>query len=167
MVNKYKNLGKSLNHEAGHKKPYSGLFWMALIHLPAMYLIMFTMIDSIADFYMNLNTFYMAVMMVAPMVISMPLLMKSMYPNKKANVIVYISGFSMLIAFYLFVRQQTAIGNTAFIRSMIPHHSGAILMCQESKIDDPELKALCKDIVIAQRKEIDQMKTILQRLNGR
>ena len=58
----------------------------------------------------------------------------------------------------------TTIGDTAFLRSMIPHHSGAILMCREASIHDPEIKTLCGEIVEGQRREIDQMKAILSRL---
>jgi uncharacterized protein (DUF305 family) len=46
---------------------------------------------------------------------------------------------------------------------MIPHHSGAILMCEQAKLVDPELIALCRDIVQGQSKEIAQMKAILAR----
>jgi uncharacterized protein (DUF305 family) len=44
---------------------------------------------------------------------------------------------------------------------MIPHHSGAILMCQEASLRDPTLLRLCDDIVKSQRQEIDQMKRML------
>jgi len=49
---------------------------------------------------------------------------------------------------------------------MIPHHSGAILMCEQAAITDPEIVALCGDIVKAQRDEIAQMKAILARYSS-
>lgn len=48
---------------------------------------------------------------------------------------------------------------------MIPHHSGALLMCDRASITDAELKKLCSEIVKGQQQEIDQMKKILARLN--
>ena len=48
---------------------------------------------------------------------------------------------------------------------MIPHHSGAILMCEEASIRDSELQKLCAAIVSSQQQEIDQMKVILRRLD--
>jgi len=48
---------------------------------------------------------------------------------------------------------------------MIPHHSGAILMCQEASLSRPEIVKLCGEIIKSQREEIDQMKAILARLN--
>jgi uncharacterized protein (DUF305 family) len=47
---------------------------------------------------------------------------------------------------------------------MIPHHSGAILMCEQASIQDAEIQALCDSIIAGQQSEIDQMETILQRL---
>jgi uncharacterized protein (DUF305 family) len=44
---------------------------------------------------------------------------------------------------------------------MIPHHSGAILMCRESPIQDPRIRDLCRTIISGQQKEIDQMRAML------
>lgn len=46
---------------------------------------------------------------------------------------------------------------------MIPHHSGAILMCEKASITDPEITALCREIIAAQKKDIAQMEAILAR----
>ena len=62
------------------------------------------------------------------------------------------------------MRQQTAIGDVQFLRSMIPHHSGAILMCRQSDLSDAEIKKLCDQIVASQREEISQMEQILRRM---
>lgn len=40
----------------------------------------------------------------------------------------------------------------------------AVLMCQKSEIKDADLKALCDQIVKGQLSEIEQMKSILNRL---
>ena len=52
-----------------------------------------------------------------------------------------------------------------FVKSMIPHHSGATLTCDRATITDAELKKLCGEIVQGQQQEIDKMKKILARLN--
>ena len=46
---------------------------------------------------------------------------------------------------------------------MIPHHSGAILMCQEASITDPDIQSLCREIIDAQRREIAQMEALLEK----
>ena len=129
-----------------------------------MYLVMFVMIDSLGSFYNNINMFYMTLMMVAPMVVIMLVgAMRSMFPNKKLNYIL-VGGFvAVFFLSWAFTRWQYPIGDAQFLRSMIPHHSGAILMCRESKLTDPELVKLCDDIIKNQEQEINQMKAILER----
>jgi uncharacterized protein (DUF305 family) len=63
------------------------------------------------------------------------------------------------------MRQQTAVGDTQFLLSMIPHHSGAILMCGQANLTDPEIKSLCETIITSQRDDIRQIKNILARLD--
>jgi uncharacterized protein (DUF305 family) len=128
-----------------------------------MYLVMFAMIDGLGDFYNNLNMFYMTLMMVAPMGALMLLMMGSMYANKMLNLALYAAFAGLFILGTLGTRMQAGIGNEQFLRSMVPHHSGAILMCREAAITDPEIVALCGQIQRSQRQEIDQMKRILAR----
>ena len=49
------------------------------LSLVIMYFVMFTMIYSLGEFYNNLNMFYMALMMAAPMGVLMLWLMNSMF----------------------------------------------------------------------------------------
>jgi uncharacterized protein (DUF305 family) len=60
-------------------------------------------------------------------------------------------------------RTQSPVGNGQFLRSMIPHHSSAILMCQEADITDPEIITPFEQIIETQREQIAQMKAILER----
>lgn len=146
----------------GHA-PYLMLALNLLISAVIMYLVMFAMIDGMAEFYNNLNMAYMALMMVAPMAILMLVMMRSMYPKRMLNMLIGIAFAVIFVVAFLFTRQQTAIGDVQFLRSMIPHHSGAILMCREAKVADPEIQALCRQIIRSQRDEIEQMKQILAR----
>lgn len=155
------------HHEKnGHQDSYKKLVLIGLLHLPIMYAVMFSMVYSRDEIIQNLNTFYMAGMMVAPMIILMPITMSVMYPNKMLNVIVYASSAVLFLALFFFTRQQTFIGDKQFLRSMIPHHSGAVLMCEKAKIEDAEIKTLCGEIIRSQTSEIEQMKKILERLKS-
>lgn len=51
----------------------------------------------------------------------------------------------------------------AFLSMMVPHHAGAVTMAKVelAKGADPELKALARDIVAAQRRELAQMRAQL------
>lgn len=132
--------------------------------LAVMYVVMFSMIDGLQDFRNNLNMAYMAVTMWGPMGIFMLVTMPGMYPNKTANAaIVGVLALLTLGSFWA-TRSQVAIGDRQFVASMVPHHSGAILMCRQAKLSDPELVTLCGQIARTQRQEIEQMNKIDARL---
>ncbi|KLN52171.1 DUF305 domain-containing protein [Variovorax paradoxus] len=77
------------------------------------------------------------------------------------------AGLAILfIAAFAGTRQQGLIGDRQFVASMVPHHSGAILMCREAELKDPELVKLCGQIPSSQRKEIDEMNAIQKRLSA-
>jgi hypothetical protein len=136
------------------------------VSLVIMYFVMFTMVWRFGDFFNDLNMFYMALMMATPMGALMLLMMGSMYQSKKLNVMLYIGFAFLFVLAFWGVRAQGLIGDRQFVRSMIPHHSGAILMCNRASIRDPELQQLCfgpGGIVASQTREIKQMKEILAR----
>jgi uncharacterized protein (DUF305 family) len=151
------------NHHAkmNHGQPYSRLAFMALLSFLAMYALMYAMVDVFGNVYHNLNQVYMAGLMAAPMVVLELLLMGSMYPNKKANVALIFVSLILGGVFFGAIRQQSGITDAQFLRSMIPHHAGAILMCREAPITDPEVRELCRSIIAGQQAEIDQMKAML------
>jgi len=126
-----------------------------------MYLVMFTMIDSLGSFYNNLNMLYMTLMMVAPMVAAMVISMRDMFPRPALNAALIAASIVVFLGGFAFIRTQTTIDDTAFLRSMIPHHSGAILMCREAKLTNPKIIELCKEIIASQRSEIERMQRIL------
>ena len=145
------------------KNAYASLAVQTIISGIIMYLVMFVMIDSLGSFYNNLNMLYMTLMMVAPMVVLMIVAMWHMFPSKAANVALLVGSLVIFAGSFALIRTQTTIGDTAFLRSMIPHHSGAILMCREASLNDPEIVRLCDQIKESQRREIDEMKAILAR----
>ena len=145
------------------RKNYRMLAVASVGMLILMYLIMFTMIYSWGEFVQNINFFYMAIMMATPMVVMMPLMMGSMYPDRKLNTAIYFGGTLLFVLAFIGIRGQLLVGDDQFLRSMIPHHSGAILMCEKAKISDPEIKSLCGEIIESQKREIDEMKQIMKR----
>lgn len=129
-----------------------------------MYFVMFTMIATLDHFYHNINNVYMTLMMVAPMSILMLIFMRSMYRSKRLNIIVISTAVLVFLASFVAMRTQAGVGDKEFLKSMIPHHSGAVLMCEEASLTDPEILAMCRDIVSGQRDEIARMEAILERL---
>ena len=145
------------------KNAYASLGLQTAFSAVIMYLVMFVMIDSLGSFYNNLNMLYMTLMMVAPMVVLMILAMRHMFPSTGVNSAILIGSAVVFLGSFALIRTQTTIGDRGFLRSMIPHHSGAILMCSEASLSNPELVALCGEIIKSQRDEIQQMKAMLDR----
>ena len=155
---------KNQHTEKNHNKHYKHLLIMAILSFIAMYVLMYAMVDTFSNVFMNSNQFYMAGLMASPMIIIELLVMGSMYMNKKLNMLLIAIGAVLLIGFFVLIRQQVAVGDKQFLKSMIPHHAGAILMCEEANITDPEIKKLCEEIKTSQQREIDQMKIKLNEL---
>ena len=62
--------------------------------------------------------------------------------------------------------QKSTVGDVLWMKAMIPHHSIAILTSERADIQDPEVKKLANDIIKAQRKEIEEMKAMIKRLQN-
>lgn len=139
---------------------------MAVLSFISMFVFMYMMVDSFGNVYPNLNQFYMAGLMTAPMIIIEIFVMWSMYNSKKVNLIIAGVSLGLLVLFSLFIRKQTAISDKEFLKSMIPHHGGAVLMCGKAPIEDAEIKKLCEGIMSSQQSEIDWMKRKLAELEN-
>lgn len=144
---------------------YGRFLIMIVLHFIAMYTFMYAMVNTFSNVFNSLNQIYMAALMTASMVLIELPLMSSMYNSKKLNLVILAAGAIVVIGSWFGIRQQAAIGDRQFVRSMIPHHAGAILMCQEAPVQDQEIRTLCRNIISSQQAEIDQMKAILNRLD--
>jgi hypothetical protein len=150
--------------EAGSSM-YKKLAIMIVLSFVSMYILMYSMVDVFANVIPNINQFYMAGLMTMPMLIIELLIMGSMYGNKKLNISLIFTGCIALILFFSGIRQQVAVGDKQFLKSMIPHHAAAILMGKEASVTDPEIKELIKNIISSQQAEINQMKAKLKELD--
>jgi DUF305 family protein family protein len=152
------------SHESkGH---YGRLLVMIGLSFLAMYALMYAMVDRFDNVYANWNQLYMAGLMTSAMVLIELAVMLGMYQDKKLNALIAGAGIVALIVFWFFIRRQTAISNEQFLKSMIPHHASAILMCQRAPITDSAVRNLCRrtgGIVESQTAEIAQMKAMLEK----
>lgn len=144
-------------------KPYLRLAGMTVLSFIAMYILMYAMVNVIGNVYNNINQVYMAGLMASPMVTIELILMRAMYPSIKINQVLVALSIVAMVIFLLLIREQVAVTNNQFLRSMIPHHSGAILMCEKAPIQSEEIKGLCRSIIASQEKEIRQMKALLDK----
>lgn len=159
-------MGSSKMSPVMMRKHYYMLALNMAINLVIMYLVMFAMIYRWGEFVQNINFFYMALMMWAPMGGLMLLFMGMMYKSNTLNIIIYASSVLIFVLAFIAIRTQTPVGDRQFMRSMIPHHSGALVMCRQASLSDPQIKQLCfgpNGIVESQEREIDQMRKMLER----
>ena len=164
------NRQKETHDQSSGHDGYRAMYWrlgiMLGVSLIWMYGAMFAMVNTFSDVYMNLNFFYMAVLMAAPMGIFELSLMWTMYRDRRLNVAVLAISFLITVGSFLAIRTQVAVNDERFLESMIPHHSGAILMCEEASITDEQVQDLCERIIENQREEIAEMEDILDRLDN-
>ena len=147
---------------AEHGSPYARLGAMAMLSFVAMFALMYAMVDAPGNVFLNVNQAYMAALMTAPMVVFELALMGRMYRRKALNAAIIVACLAALAVFWIAIRQQAFVGDAQFLRSMIPHHAGAILMCQRAPIGDPAILSLCEEILRSQQQEIARMKALLR-----
>ncbi len=166
--NQQSHAGKERNH-MNHAKgqSYKKMGIMVILSFIAMYILMYSMVDKLANVISNINQIYMAGLMTMPMVLIELLIMKSMYKNKSLNMLLLSIAVVAGVLFYFGIRQQAFVADKQFLKSMIPHHAAAILMVKEANISDPEIKQLGQEIITSQQKEIDFMKGKIKQLESK
>lgn len=152
-------------HEEMHH--YRKLTIMTALSFVAMYILMYSMVDTFENVIPNINQIYMAGLMTMPMIIIELIIMGAMYKNKRLNIAIMAASAIALVAFFFAIRVQTAVRDKEFLKSMIPHHAAAILMVKEADLSDPEIQKLAKDIITSQQAEIDFMKAKIQELKNK
>jgi hypothetical protein len=148
-------------HSTHSTKHYRHLLTMTAVSFAAMFALMYAMVNEFSNVFVNVNQFYMAGLMAAPMVLIELIVMRAMYQDRRLSAIFAGASAMALIGFWILIRQQVAVTDRQFLRSMIPHHASAVLMCQEAPVENPAIKDLCKNIISSQQAEIDQMKRML------
>lgn len=143
-------------------KPYITLLISLAISYVVMFAIMFSRVNEWSNLFLSLNQVYMTGLMISTMLIIMLVTMRSMYQNKKLNLVLLALGTLLILMFWTLVRTQTGVGNQQFLRSMIPHHAAAILVCQQSSLTNPRIEELCTEIVRTQKEEIRIMKELME-----
>lgn len=133
----------------------------------SMYVTMYFNTYELSHVFFSWTRMYMTIIGVSGMSLIMYFFMRDMYPSRRKNsLIVGLSLLIMGLATYL-VRYQKPINDVKWMKAMIPHHSIAILTSERANITDPEVKRLADDIIEAQRKEIAEMKSMIERLEKR
>lgn len=151
----------SQDHQGMKMSGYRNLAVALTLSFLVMYPLTMAFISRSNHFYINLSNAYMALVMVAPMGLIMMAVMRNMFPKKSLN-LALIAGFvALFVVALLMGRAQVGVGNDQFLKAMIPHHSRAILVCENANITDPEIQQLCQQIISSQEEEIATMEAML------
>lgn len=109
---------------------------------------------------------YMALLMGAAMAVIMFGFMFGMYKNKRLNVAIFAGAVVVFGLSLWLVRSQQTVGDVAYMKAMIPHHSIAIMTSERAHIKDPEVRRLADGIIDAQVREIAEMERDIARLQA-
>lgn len=158
---------EKMNHNSMKKNQYTKFVGMLVASFVAMYITMYLNTYSIDHVYFSLTRFYMSCLGIAAMAIIMFVAMRGMYQNKKKNIAIVLGSIILFIGALGLVRdQKSTVGDVLWMKAMIPHHSIAILTSGRAAIQDPEVKKLANNIIKAQKKEIEEMKAMIKRLEA-
>lgn len=147
-------------------KKYGRFILMVVTATLIMYGLMYSTIYSWDHLFFSEMRTYMALYMGGVMAVVMLAFMQHMYKNKGANIAIYaISAVLIIVPFWL-ARSQETIDDVDYMQAMIPHHSIAILTSERAHITDPRVKELSQEIIEAQRREIDEMKKLIEELEA-
>ncbi|MFN3667980.1 MAG: DUF305 domain-containing protein [Brevundimonas sp.] len=108
---------------------------------------------------------YMALLMGAVMTAVMMGFMWSMYPNRRVNQAIIAGSIVVFAGALWLARSQALVGDVAYMKAMIPHHSIAILTSSRANIRDPRVRELADEIIEAQVREINEMNALIADLS--
>ena len=101
---------KAYHHSAGQ---YARLVAMTVLAFTAMYVLMYSMVNSPSNIFANINQVYMAGLMVAPMVVIALVLMRVMYQRRGWNAAIVVASVVIGVGFFIGIRRQTHSGRQA------------------------------------------------------
>lgn len=141
--------------------PYRNFVLMIVVSAALMFGLMYLNTYQLSHLRFSQTRLFMIFIMAGSMALVMLFFMRHMYKDKRANVAIVIGSIALMFAGLWLVRSQATVGDVAWMKAMIPHHSIAILTSERAKISDPRVRKLADDIIDAQRREIDEMESLI------
>jgi hypothetical protein len=134
---------------------------MILTSMVAMFGLMYLNTYELSHVEWSETRFYMTFIMGAAMATIMLSFMWGMYNDTRINLAIYLGSLVVFAIALFLVRSQTTVQDTSYMRAMIPHHSIAILTSERAEIDDVRVRELADEIILAQRREIQEMNWLI------
>ena len=134
---------------------------MIVTSMIVMFVIMYLNTYALDHVMFRETRFYMTFVMGAAMAVVMLSFMLGMYKEPRINIAIF-AGSALVFAVALWlVRSQETVEDKSWMSAMIPHHSIAILTSERAQISDVRVRELADSIIEAQRREIAEMKWLL------
>ena len=144
--------------------PYRNFVLMILAASVLMFCLMYLNTYQISHVWFSQTRMFMTFIMAGSMALVMLSFMRHMYTNKRANLAIVIGGIALIGLGTWLVRSQETVGEIAWMKAMIPHHSIAILTSERAHISEPRVRKLADEIIAAQRREISEMEDLINDL---
>ncbi|HTL13914.1 MAG TPA: DUF305 domain-containing protein [Thermomonas sp.] len=145
--------------------PYRTFLLMIATGAVLMFGLMYLNTYQASHVWFSQTRLFMTFIMAGAMALVMLFFMRHMYRDRGANAAI-VAGSIALIALGLgLVRTQATVGDVAWMKAMIPHHSIAILTSERARISDPRVRRLADGIIETQRREIGEMEALIADLD--
>ena len=131
-----------------------------------MFFLMYQLVYSPEHATFSLNRLLAALIMGAVMTVVMLGFMWKMYEGQGVKIATVAVAALAAIGLLAINRSQALIGDTEFMKSMIPHHSIAINNARRASISDPRVRKLADGIISSQVREIAEMKALLRDIDA-
>ncbi len=138
---------------------------MIAVSTVVMYALMYLNTYSWDHVYFSETRAYMALLMGATMAVVMLAFMRQMYADVRKNRAIVTGSLVVFAVSLWLVRSQATVEDVSWMRAMIPHHSIAILTSERATIRDPRVRELADGIIVTQRREIAEMKSLIRELS--
>ena len=150
------------HHEQDHHGKWTTFFAMIATSIVTMFVLKYSNVWEPSHVYFSQTRMWMALMMGMAMIVIMLGFMWGMYKTLKTKIAVMVLAVLGFVLFLFLARSQTTVGDEAWMKAMIPHHSIAVLTSARANISDPRVRELADAIIEAQVKEIAEMELLLE-----
>ncbi len=144
--------------------PYRNFILMIVVSSILMYILMYLNTYQFSHAWFSQTRMFMTFIMAGSMALVMLFFMRHMYKKNNANLAIVLGSLALMGAGLWLVRSQATVGEVAWMKAMIPHHSIAILTSERADITDPRVRRLADAIIEAQRREIGEMEDLIEDL---
>ncbi|MBM7660339.1 ABC-type uncharacterized transport system permease subunit [Bacillus mesophilus] len=148
-------------------KPYYKFAGMVITSTILMFLFKYWSTYEVGHIFFSESRLYMALLMGATMTFVMLLFMMHMLKNRKVNIGIAAASVILFTISLFLLRSQVLVDDTDYMKAMIPHHSIAILTSERADITDPRVRNLADTIIETQKKEIAEMKELIEDLEDK